>query len=69
MTAGRERIEKHHWCVCECRQQVSVPTAKLAGGMSGMQDSLIRAKTDEFREANSAASRPAEGDHEETKSR
>lgn len=59
----------HHWCVCEGRQQVSVLTAKLIEGMSGMEDSLIREKTDGLKEANSAESRPAEGDHEETKSR
>lgn len=40
--------------------RVSVLTAKLLGGMSGMHDSLIKQKADGFKEANSAASRPAE---------
>lgn len=35
--------------------------------MSGMHDSLIKEKVDGFKEANSAASRPAERDHKKPK--
>lgn len=37
-------------------------TTKLLDGMRGMHDFLIKEKADGFKEANSAASRPAERD-------
>lgn len=50
-------------------QDISIRTATFPGGMSGTHDSLMKAKADGLREANSAASRPAEGEEREVEER